>query len=126
MLTVLQLFFKNFLQIGNIRIMTEYTNPLNVEQIELQLNDNRLESIPQLTGLSKLQKLSLNRNNINSLTYSFRKLINLKTLSVSTYFFVHIINNNIKFIVNMIVYFLNLISSIYSFISYILNITYCF
>ena len=64
--------------------MTEYTNPLNVEQIELQLNDNRLESIPQLTGLSKLQKLSLNRNNIKSLTYSFRKLIELKTLSVST------------------------------------------
>ena len=64
--------------------MTEYTKSLNVKQIELQLNDNRLVSIPQLTGLSKIQKLSLNRNNIKLLIYSFRKLIDLKYLSVST------------------------------------------
>jgi len=72
------------LKMNNNKISRIWTNAfVNMTGlVELHLSGNRLESIPQLIGIPLVEKLTLDNNNIKSLTYSFTKMLSLNTLAL--------------------------------------------
>lgn len=56
---------------------------------DLQLRGNRLNHVPQISGVPILKKLVLDSNQISSLQYSFLKLPKLEKLTVSLLITLH-------------------------------------
>lgn len=69
--------FKNNNQIDRISLVINYLN-----QLELSLNNNPFESLPEISALKKLKELSLYDSNIDNLPESLFSLPSFRTLDV--------------------------------------------